>query len=71
MWWRVEPLPVLKPIAIKGPGRGRPAIPDLLSEGRVVGTRLKDDLNPFLQRTGWREAFEQRPFWHALRRATY
>ena len=66
LWWRVEPPPEPMPVAVVRPGaRGRPAL-ELLTERCVTSTRLTDDMNPFLHRTGWQETFARRPFWHAL-----
>ena len=62
LWWRVEPPPEPMPVAVVRLGaRGRPAL-ELLTERCVTSTRLRDDMNPFLHRTGWQETFARRPF---------
>lgn len=63
VWWRFElalilelaaPIPKLAAVE-KSRKRARRApeqLPDLFVEHGLVGTQLKDDFNPFLQRTG-------------------
>lgn len=52
VWWRVKPTPIPSLVATNKASTQRGYIPDLLTERYVVGTGLRDDLNPFLQRTG-------------------
>jgi hypothetical protein len=46
-------------------------IPDPHIERHLVGTEQKDNRNPYIEQTGWRKIFRRRPYWQALRQATY
>ena len=47
------------------------AIPDLHTERHLVGTQLKDGRNAYIEHVGWLQTFCKRPYWRALRQATY
>ena len=64
------------PVAKASPPSARSAEPlaplaDLYVETSVAGTAFKDDQNRYVTETGWERTFRRRPFWHALRQASY
>lgn len=73
IWWFVQVSKRERRMQLQTPPPSNQTqpIPDLHTERHLVGTQLKDDKNLYLEQTGWLETFRDRPYWRALRQATY
>jgi hypothetical protein len=75
IWWTVQKRPSpLGPRPLRpAPVAAEPLAPlaDLYAEPSLAGTAFKGDQNQYVAETGWESTFRRRPFWHALRQASY
>ena len=69
--WTIKPSRKKPRSASPLPPRQVPVIPDPHAEQPRLGAESKESRDPYLERTGWPRIFRKRPYWYALRQATY